>query len=86
MIDKVAKSVAEIDLNTLVCPMIVVYQSTKEYPGQYAARVFDMDKPTNVILVNKSLEELQQDIRIHTRMFYIPRDPEDDKAIIGIWI
>lgn len=86
MIDRQVKSAAEIDFSGLICPMIVVYRSPRDYPGRYAARVFDMDKPTNAILVQKSLDELQRDIKEHTGKFFIPRSAEDDKVILGVWI
>ncbi len=83
MIDKVAKSVAEIDLSKLTYPVIYIYQSSGEYPGCYVARLFDVDKPTNVVLVNECLDALQQDIEKNTDMLFMP---DNYREFIGEWI
>lgn len=83
MIDKQVRSAAEIDFSGLIFPVIYVYRSSKEYPGCYVARLFDVGKPTNIILVRESLQELQQDIKEHTDMTFMENHC---RTWIGEWI
>lgn len=84
--DKRVASTYEVDFTGLKLPIIAVYQSPRDYPGCYVARVFDVDKPTNVIITRDNLEDLQQDIAEHTGMVFIPRSMEDGQQVIGTWI
>ena len=84
--DKRVASTYEVDFTGLKLPIIAVYQSPRDYHGCYVARVFEADKPTNVIITREKLEDLQQDIEEHTGMVFIPRSMEDGQQIIGTWI
>lgn len=84
--DRCVASTYEVDFTGLKLPIITVYKSPRDYPGCYVARVFDMDKPTNVTITRDNLEDLQQDIAEHTGMVFIPRSMEDGQQVIGTWI
>lgn len=43
-----------IDFSGLVLPIIVVYKNPEDYPNDCVARVFDLERPTNVIIVKES--------------------------------
>lgn len=86
MSDKQVESAYQIDFRGLRMPIIAVYEDTKDYPGLYVARVWDVNRPTNVIIVKKDLDELQQDIAKHTDMVWLQRRPQDDKVLLGTWI
>ena len=83
MLDRQVESSHEIEFSKLRYPIIAVYQSTSDYPGYYIARVFDVDKPTNIIMVKKDLNESQEDIAKHTGMIWLRRHPDDDSVILG---
>lgn len=84
--DRRVTSVKEIDFSGLRVPVITIYESPRDYPGCMVARVFDVNEPTNVIIVRETLEELKQDIEQNTDLVFIPRCAEDDDVIAGIYI
>lgn len=91
MRDKIAESLAQIDMRYLLMPIISVYGKNQiEYPGEYVARVFDAEKPTNTVIIRDSLEELQSNIELHLPwMFmgiFMERTENDDPSLIGCWI
>lgn len=84
--DKVIMSIAQVDMDGLRFPVIAVHEDPNDYPGKCAARIFDMDKPTRIVIVKETLGELQKDIRSHTNMLFFPRDDEDVESLVGAWI
>lgn len=84
--DKIVDSVRKIDFGDCTMPMITVYSNPKDYPGKVVARVYDVDKPTNAVIVKDSLKELEEDLLAYSNMIPIGRTPEDDKTVIGVWI
>ena len=91
MQDKVVKTIAEVDVRELNVPVINIYGPEQiEYPGKYVARIFDIDKATNAVIISDSYEELQQDI-INNKPYqiighFIERDRFDPPAFIGTWV
>lgn len=86
MLDRQVESAYNIDFSNLQFPMITVYKSPKDYPGMYVARVYDLQHPTNTIIVKQRLEELQRDILKNTGMLFIRRFEEDDPSMVGVWV
>lgn len=86
MPDKRLESAREIEFKRLRMPIIAVYKSPQDYPGQYVARVFDVNQPTNVVIVKKDFIELQRDIEQNTDMIWLSRSPKDVIELIGTWI
>ena len=85
-LDIAAGSIKEIDFSGLQFPYIVVYQNPDDYPEYYIGRVYDTNKPTNVIITRNTLEELQEDISSYPGAFFIYRTEDDDSVIVGKWI
>ena len=83
---KLATTIKEVDLTNLKVPAIVIYDHPSDYPKHYVARVFDGDKPTDTIMLNKSLGSIYDDISDNTDMIFISRGPEDDPCIEGVWM
>ena len=86
MPDKQVESAYQIDFREMKFPIIAVYQNPEDYPGMYVARVWEVDRPTNVVIVKKDSDGLQQDIATHTGMAWLPRSPKDHKVLVGTWI
>ncbi len=84
--NKIAGSVREIDFSGLHAPCIAVYRNPEDFPGKSVARVYDMDRPTDVVIVRENPIEIAADIRKYTSMKFIPRTKEDVSALIGVWI
>ncbi len=83
---KLATTIKEVDLTNLKVPAIVIYDHPSDYPEYYVARVFDGDKPTDTVMLNKSLGAIHDDISDNTDMIFISRGPEDDSCIEGAWL
>ncbi len=83
---KYINSIKEVNINNLRMPAIVVYEHPRDYPDEYAARVFDVDKPTDTVMIKDTLAAVQEDIRKHTNMVFIKRGAEDEPHIVGVWL
>ena len=66
-------------------PIIMIFESPEDYPGKYVARVFDVDKPTNLAAVADTYEELLEAIPTG-QMLRMERAPNDDPAIVETWV
>jgi len=65
-------------------PMITVYEKPADYPNQYVARVWDVNRPTRLIALADTLEEIRE--AIPREMCNIKRQPQDDPCIVEVWI
>lgn len=83
--DKVVRS---FNLNSLMqitrLPLICVYNNPSDYPGKYVARLWDVDKPTNMVAIAESLEEIRE--AKPPEMMIMDRMPNDDPVIVETWI
>lgn len=86
MVDKRVESIKEIDFSGLKVPMIAVYKHPEDYPDKCVARVFDLDKPTNVVMVKMSVEEITMDINHNSGMIFLQRGAEDVPSLVGVWV
>lgn len=69
-----------------VLPIVTVYDSPADYPGMYVARLWDIDRPTDCVIVSGSLSGIQGVIRlILPQMSFIPRST-DDPCIVGSYL
>lgn len=85
-VDIRVESIGQVDLSDLAVPVAAVHVNSIEYPEKVVARIFDIDKPTNVVIVKNSLEEIQKDIQENTTMVFIPRGTEDVESLVGVWM
>lgn len=65
-------------------PMITVYKHPEDYPEQYVARVWDANRPTHLIALADTLDELRE--TIPQGMYNLGRQPQDDPCIVEVWI
>lgn len=66
-------------------PLLTVYNSPKDYPGKFVARVFDLNRATKFVFLAGSYVELVDRIPIQ-QMTRTVRHPSDDPAIVEVWI
>lgn len=86
MQNRQVNSVREIDFSGLHAPCIAVYRNPEDFPGKSVARVYDMDRPTDTVIVRENPIEIAVDILKYTGMRFIPRTEEDVPSLIGVWI
>ena len=65
-------------------PISAVYDHPEDYPDKFVARVYDMDKPTNLIVLGDTLDEVRE--AIPQSMAKIDRQQGDDPCIVETWI
>ena len=70
--------------HTVKAPIICVYKSPADYPGQFVARLWDLDKPTRDIAVAGTLEDIRA--AIPEDLIRFRRDQSDDPCIVESWI
>ncbi len=78
--DVIISDFNEIDGSLMKMPFIVIYNHPKDYNESYVARLFDINKPTNIVIVSKDLEVLRK--KIPKGMVKFDREKEDDEKII----
>ncbi len=86
MQEKRVASIKEVDLSDLYMPTIVVYDNPADFTGKCVARIFDLNKPTDTVIVKNTLDEIYEDIHKNTNMAYMIRDPNDPPSLVGVWI
>lgn len=82
--DCLLKNFRDVDFSEIKAAMIVIYDHPKDYPKSYVARVWDMNKPTNIAVANKSLDILRNAIPEY--MSCIKRHRDDDPCIVEVWL
>jgi hypothetical protein len=65
-------------------PLIVVYEHPLDFPDKYIARLYNLDMPTNMIMVKDNFDEILEGIPMDMVRF-MP-SPEDDACIVAIFI
>ncbi|MBS4933123.1 MAG: hypothetical protein KH020_17775 [Clostridiales bacterium] len=85
--NKIIQSFAEVNLTGLKFPVIAIYDRPSDYPKKYVARIFDSDKPTNIILLGDSLSKIREDIKFNLpQMVRLPRAGNDVGSLVETWI
>ena len=84
---KMINTFAQVDLSGMKKPIIVIYNNPKDYKGYFVARIWELDKPTDTLMLKKSLSKIREDIKAHLpNMVRLPKAQNDDKAIVETWI
>jgi hypothetical protein len=65
-----------------------IYFSPKDFPGEWIARLFELDQPTKSILRASGLDELRWSIQNDSdyERVVIPRSENDQPSVIESWI
>ncbi len=76
------------DLSGLKMPLVTVYECPADFPGFYAARVWEGMKPspTDAVVVKKTLQEIREDIEAAGFRICFPRADGDDPCIVETWM
>lgn len=66
--------------------MIAVYKNPEDYPNYCVARVFDLERPTNIVIIKKTVREIKEDIEQHTGMVFLNREVGDVLSLVGVYL
>jgi len=69
---------------SMVLELWTVYDNPTDLPGQFVARKWLLDHPTNEVLQDKTLEGLRR--KIPPGLTRLERSPQDDPKIVETWI
>ena len=86
MQEKRPETTKEIDFSGLNVPFIAVYSHPEDFPNKCVARVYELDKPTDTIMLKDTVKEIEEDIKKHTSMIFLPPGPEDVPSLVGVWM
>jgi len=62
-----------------------IYDHPTDYPNNFVARRFDLDRPTPEHIVANSLDELRQ-MMMNAGLSCLTRNPEDEPHIVETWL
>lgn len=65
-------------------PLVCIYEHPADYPQQYVARLWDIQQPTNIVVLADTLDEIRQ--AVPEGMVCIRRRERDDPCIVEVWI
>ena len=71
-------------LSNYKLPLITIYKSPNDFPGQYVARLFDLTNATPYHVVAQSYELIKDTIPSH--MVRLERNPGDYPVIVEVWV
>ena len=77
-----------VDYSDIKVPLVVIYDSPKDFPGKVVARVWNGEKnrPTNVYCEYENLKRCEDDVMSAGFIFKFPRTPEDDTCIVTTYM
>ena len=67
----------------LKMPIVVIYYSPADYPGQFIARLFDLEQATKYIMQAEQINDIRE--RLPAHLTRAPRAQEDAAAIVETW-
>ena len=80
------QSFRQVDMPEGSFPSIVIYDHPVDFPGcAYVARLWALDKPTNIIMKSDDIEKIRNDIMTYTPLRKITQDKDDDPVIAEVW-
>lgn len=57
--DCIVNNFNNVDFDQMKASLIVIYNHPKDYPKLWVARIWDMNRPTNVIAVNENIKAIR---------------------------
>jgi len=62
-----------------------IYDNPDDYPGQFVARLFLGEQPTDSVIVSDDLQTLRNVLR-RQALYRLPRQEDDDPVIVETWL
>lgn len=86
MQEKRVESISEVDFSGLKVQFVAVYAHPDDFPEKCVARIYELDKATDTIMIKATVDEIKDDIEKHTAMTFIPRGTADVPSLVGVWM
>ena len=84
--DRIVSTIQQIDIRNMKLPIIAVFEHPEDYPDKYVGRIFEIDQPTEYVVIKDSLQELQDDIGKHFVGVFLTRAKKDVPSMVGCWV
>lgn len=84
--DKIVTSIHQIDISDLRFQIIAAYEHPDDYPDKCIARIFDMDRATDTVILKDTMEELYEDIGSRFPAAFFKATEYDLPSMKGCWI
>lgn len=81
---KLVESLEDVDYAGMKMPMFVLYRYPSDFPDNIVVRVWDLNVPTNIAWLAKTIAEARAAVPAHFTRF--ARDDSDDPVIIESYI
>lgn len=62
----------------------VVFDSPRDFPGQFVSRKWILNQPTNEVLQDTTLSGLRS--QLPKGLFRLDRSPHDDATVVETWV
>jgi len=82
--NRILDDFTNVDVSDLKMPLITVFFNTADIPNKYAARLFDTDKPTNIVVVKETLDEIHS--IIPNGLTCLKRKEDDHPTVVEVWL
>lgn len=84
---KVINTFGQVDMSKIGNPVIVIYNTPDDYKGYFVARIWDLDQPTDTLMIKKTLREIREDIKANLpNMVRLQKAKNDVPCIVETWI
>lgn len=84
--DKIVSTIQQIDIRNMKLPIIAVFEHPEDYPDKCVGRIFEVDQPTEYVVIKDSIQELQYDIGKHFVGVFLTRAQKDVPSLVGCWV
>lgn len=78
------QDLGRVDFSNMRFPMLIMYAYPIDYPRHYVVRVWDLDQPTDMILLRRSYSEAIA--AIPSRFYKMDAHPNDDPKICAVFV
>ncbi|WP_417898226.1 hypothetical protein ABN702_18580 [Bacillus haimaensis] len=82
--DQLINSFSDINMKEYSMPIICIYNSPSDYKGMFVARLFDVNKPTPIILMRLTLDAIRSEIPVGFTL--VPKSAGEDANIVESYI
>lgn len=83
--NKIVSHFSEVDMSEMTYPLITIFFNPKDMPNKYIARLFDMQSPTNIVVIGDSIDDIRKTIP-KDRFILIPRKDNDHESVVEVWM
>ncbi|MDO4272690.1 MAG: hypothetical protein Q4D16_03400 [Eubacteriales bacterium] len=84
--DKIVEEITQVNYSTIEVPMYAVYQSHPDYPDKCIARLYNADKPTNIVIIKDTADKMQEYFDKLTPFIFLERGAGDVPELLGVWV